>query len=191
VAKLRRQAESDAPAIASVVVRDDESLVFADALLSEIVRTEDGVIAMRKRATGPMYVAIREVESWFRPLVTILDAGKRHLKSEIQKYRVAQADAEDEARRIAAQAARTRDAGTLVEALTVAAEVSAPVAGVRSSSTFRWEIEAIDTDALPAEYWTPDVERIRLEASTYPGKGPAPVIPGVTFKRVATIGAKR
>jgi len=96
----------------------------------------------------------------------------------------------DRERALAAQAAvvaaTTGDVDALHTALTVAA---APPPAARARVTYRWAIQAIDIAALPMSYHLPDAARIAREAR---GCGDTPpAIPGVTWAREASIGARR
>jgi hypothetical protein len=188
LATLQRAAEADAAALATLTV--DVDATDLDAFLTDVVRRKDAAVAMRKRATGPMYTAIKEIESWFRPLVTALEGAERHLKAVLGAQRLAALDAEREARELAAAAADVGDAGALLEALTVAADAGAKD-GARATTRYAWTVKRISEDLLPDEWWTPNTAAIEAHAKGFAGDGDAPVIPGVVFERVALVGARR
>jgi hypothetical protein len=190
VAALQRQTESDAEAIALVEVTDEESYAFADALLTDIVQRKDAATKMRGEATGPLYQVIRTVEGWFRPLLDSCTGAEKHLKQVMGTYRLEQARLEKEARELAAAAADAGDGDTMIEALTVAAEAGAKPAGARATTKFGWKVKRIAEDLLPDEWWTPDTARLDALAKAHKGDDP-PIVLGVTFDRVAQIGAKR
>jgi hypothetical protein len=190
LARLQREAEDDAAALACVDVADAVTLADADAFLTDVVRRKDAALAMRKRATGPMYTAAKEIESWFRPLMAALEGAERGLKNVIGAYRMRQLDTERQARELAAQAAEGRDPEALVTALTVAADAGAKD-GARATTRYAWTVKRIIPDLLPDEWWSPDEARIAAFAKAAPGEGDEPVIPGVRFERVAIVGARR
>lgn len=189
VAALQRQAEAELATWHEFTIDNAEEYEQVDAVLSDVVRRKDGATAMRKRATGPLYKATKEIESWFAPYLRALEKMESILKSSMGQYRVAQAEREREARELAAHAADAGDAGALVEALTVATEAAQAPAG-RATVGFEWRVKRIAEDLLPREWWTPDTERIAAFAKAHKGDD-APVIPGVVFERAARVGARR
>jgi hypothetical protein len=190
LAKLQREAEDDAAALACVDVADAVSLADADAFLTDVVRRKDAAVAMRKRATGPLYTAVKEIKSWFRPWTAALEGAEVHLKSVIGAYRMRQLDTERQARELAAQAAQQRDPEALVTALTVAADAGAKD-GARATTRYAWKVARVIPDLLMDEWWCPDMDKINAFAKAAPGDGDAPVIPGVLFEREAIVGARR
>jgi hypothetical protein len=190
VATLQREAEANAPAYALVEVSDADSYTFADALLTDVVRKKDAVIAMRKQATTPLYQVLRTVEGWFRPVVQALETSETTLKQAMGAYRVEQANAERLARAAAADAAEAGDAERLLLALTTASAISAPIES-RASVTIKWVVAAVDVDALPREFLCPDMGKINAAAFAALGEDNPPVIPGVVFEKTARIGARR
>ncbi len=187
---MQAEAEADGLAVSALKVTDADTLALADALLTDVVTRKDAAVAMRKRATGPMYAAVREIETWFRPLVIALETAERHLKDLVGAYRLEQHDRARAARELAAAAAEQHDASALIEALTVADDAAAPD-GARATTRYAWQVKRIAEDLLPDEWWTPDTTRIDAVAKAAAGDGDAPVIPGVVFERVAIVGARR
>jgi hypothetical protein len=190
VAALQRTAESDAKAIANVRIGDVFSYADVDGLLGEFARRSDGLVAMRKRATGPMYKSIKEVESWFRPALEALAACVAHCKGELAAERVRQASALAEANAAAVVAAETDDAEGLVASLQTSLAAQERPDGARSTVVIRWAVKRIVADLLPAEFLIPDAARIDGIARAHRGDEP-PIIPGVVFERVADVKAKR
>lgn len=191
VAALQREAESDCSAITRLEVATDDEYAFADQLLTHVVQRRDAAIAMRRQATVPLYAVIKTVEGWFKPLVDADTCSERHLKDAMSRYRLAQAEAEREARELAAQAAAEGDAETLLAALTVATEAGAKPAGARATTKFAWRVKGVPYPAaVPREYWCVDRAKLDALAKAHKGDDP-PIVPGVEFERVAQIGAKR
>ncbi len=211
IAKLQAKAESERAIIdllAASTLDTPDDVAFVDGLLTSIVQREDAAKAMRSSATGPLYGVIRTVESWFKPYLEELLHAKAVCKKLIGDARIAQAELTSGARELAADAAKVGDAETVVEALNVASEAAKPD-GAAASSKLHWGVKRIDPGLLldfmvtPSEecrrlcnddgiimLWTPDAATIQAIADTYPGDGPAPVVPGVVFERVARVGAK-
>ncbi len=188
VTAIQREIEAVAPAMVAFRVADDATYATADATLTEVVQYKDALTEMRKRATGPLYQGIREVEGWFRPVLQTLERVEGALKGTMGEWRVLRAQAEREARELAAKAVEADDADGLHEALTVAGEAAAAPPG-RATARIVWVIEAVDKDRLPAEWWSPDIAKIDAYAKACGGE--RPVIPGVIFREHAQIGAKR
>jgi hypothetical protein len=188
VAAIQRDIESAAPDMLAFRVDTDALYEIADSTLTDVVTHKDALVEMRKRATTPLYQGIREVEGWFRPVVQLLEKVERHLKGTRGEGRVLRAQAEREARELAAVAVETNDATALVEALTVASEAGAPPPG-RATTRIMWVVEYVDPASLPSEWWCPDLAKLDAYAKACAGE--KPVIRGVTFREHAQIGAKR
>jgi hypothetical protein len=188
LATLQREAEADAAALD--MVGDSCPTADVDEFLTDVVRRKDAAVAMRKRATGPMYMAIKEIESWFRPTVKALEGAEAHLKGVLGRQRLAALETERAARELAAVAAEQRDAPALLGALTVAADAGAKD-GARATTRYAWQVERVIPDLLMDEWWCPDMAKIEAFAKAASGDGEEPVIPGVRFVRVAIVGARR
>jgi hypothetical protein len=191
VAALQREAESDAPAIRAIQVTDADGYTFADAILTDVVQKKDAVVAMRKRATVPLYGAIREIESWFKPVVSALEVSERHLKGAMGSWRIAEDARERAAREAAAVAAESGDAPAMLSALTAAADAGSARDEGRATVRYVWAVKRIVRELVLPEWLVPDLPRIERVARDAPGDGDAPVIPGVVFEKVARVGARR
>lgn len=189
VAALQAQAEAELATWHEFTIDNAEEYEQVDAVLSDVVRRKDGAAAMRKRATGPLYKATKEIESWFAPYLRALEKMESILKSSMGQYRVEQERMAREARELAAKAADAGDSDALVEALTVATEAAQAPAG-RATVGFEWRVKRIAEDLLPDEWWCPDQTRIIAFGLSHKGDD-APVIPGVVFERTARVGARR
>lgn len=159
-------------------VVDQASFSHADTLLRVIADKEKELEAQRKAATGPMNTALREINGWFKPLTTRLDATKRELKRRMLAYR-AEVDRQNAAAALAAaQAARTGDFAQVQEhASAMALRPVAAHATVRKTWTFRVE----DLRTLPLEYHIANEAMIRAVMRTQIDAGQEPSLPGVTF----------
>lgn len=189
VSRMQASAEADAPAYAALVVADEADYTFADSLLTDVVRRKDALDTMRKSATAPMREAIKTVDGWFKPVLTLLADAEAHVKRAMGAYRLERDAREAEARAIAADAAAEGDAATLIEALTLAADAAEKPEG-RATTTFVWTVKRVIRELLPTEYLMPDERKIAAVARAHRGEEP-PVIPGVVFEREARIGARR
>lgn len=190
LAALQAAAESDAAALITLDASEDAATL--DAFLTDVVQRKDAALAMRKRVTGPAYTIAREVEGWFRPLLVALVAAEDHLKRVLGAKRLAAMNAEREARELAAKAAAEGDADTMIAAVTIAADAAAPD-GARATTRYVWAVARVIPDLLLPEYLTPDMAKIEAFAKAAPAGAEAdePVLPGVRFKRVPIVGARR
>lgn len=188
VATIQREAEELATLTTGTAVTTPEEYELVDATLTEIVRKRDAMLSMRGEATGPMYKAIKVVEGWFRPVDKAFASAIADLKGALGAYRLEQAKREREARELAAKAAETGDADTMITALTTAATVAAPPPGA-ARVALRWVRKRIAEDMLDDAWWCPDLAKIDAFAKAHKGDEP-PVIPGVIFERTADVGAK-
>lgn len=189
VAALQAAAEAELAQWGGFTIDTAEEYAAVDAVLSEVVRRKDGATAMRKRATGPLYKATKEIESWFAPYLGALTKLETLLKGGMGAYRLAQDAKAAEARKLAAEAADAGDGAALTEALTVATEAAQAPAG-RASIGFEWRVHRIAEDMVPDEWWCIDRAKIDAHAKAHKGDDP-PVIPGVIFERFARVGARR
>jgi len=188
VAAIQREAEEDLGFVVERLhVTDEETYTLADTLLTGMVQRKDALLAMRKRATGPLKTAAKEIESWFKPAVAALETCERHLKGELGAFRLAQATEAREAREAATVAAEAGDSAGLLEALNSADET--PPEG-RATCRMVWQVARINEGLVTREWLIVDRKRIDATARKHRGDTP-PVIPGVTFEQVAQIGARR
>ena len=170
-------------------IQSPEMYTDVDELLTHVVQDKDAAVAMRQSATGPLRTVVSTIEGWFRPWVRAREAAEKHLKGLMSSYNVERVRAEREARLLAAQAAQAGDAQGMLDALAVVGEVAnAAEGGARVS--FKWIVERINPDLLPDEWWVPNEAAIEAVAREAGGSEEPPIIPGVIFKRDATIGAK-
>ena len=170
-------------------IQSPEMYTDVDELLTHVVQDKDAAVAMRQSATGPLRTVVSTIEGWFRPWVRAREAAEKHLKGLMSSYNVERVRAEREARLLAAQAAQAGDAQGMLDALAVVGEVAgASVGGARVS--FKWIVERINPDLLPDEWWIPNMAAIEAAAREAGGSEEPPIIPGVIFKRDASIGAK-
>lgn len=187
---MQREAEEDAADLHAIVVDSDAAYTAADALLTLVVQRKDAAINMRKSATVPLYGVIRTVESWFKPTVDALTLIEKTIEERMGAWRLELAERERVARLAAADAATAGDGEAMIESLTVAAELAEAPVG-RATVGFKWVVESVDPAQLPDEFWTPNVMAIQLVATNAGSSEVAPEIPGVVFKRVTAVRARR
>jgi hypothetical protein len=190
VATLQAEAEELATLSSGVAATTPEEYALIDSVLTEAVRKQDAATAMRKGATRHFHAGIAEVNGWFKPIDRALAEVISNCKSALGAYRLEQERRERAAAELAAKAAEADDADTMIEALTErAALAEAPAGGARCS--FSWKVKRIAADMLAAEWLCPDVARIEAFAKAHKGGADdPPIIAGVTFERVANMGAR-
>lgn len=150
---------------ASLPVDTEDDLGFAAEVLADVKGRAKRLDETRKRATGPMREAIKEVDGWFAPVKKALAVVEAEVKARVSLGR--QRLDEERARTAAAAAQVAREAGTVEEAvaaLAVAVEEGAPVRVAGVSFREAWELEVYDEAALPREYLVPDWQRLRALA---------------------------
>lgn len=181
------------PIYKSITVASEAELVAADTMLTELVRWKDASIEMRGNATAPLYKIVKTVEAWFRPLVKACEEAEAHLKKQIGGFRVKLLEAKQVAERAAVSAAQSGNSAGLLEALNASTELATAESSGNSTTRYRWNVERVNPDLLPDEYWCPDMAKILavLDAAPADTDETKPVIPGVIITRAAMVGAKR
>jgi hypothetical protein len=164
--ELARRAQTTAETMLRDVVElpvdTEEDLAFAAEMLFEVKGQAKNLETMRKKATGPMRAAIKEVDGWFKPATTALQAIEAEVKARMAAGR-RRLD-EDHAATAAAAAEVASGADTVEEAvaaLAVAVEEGAPVKVEGVSFREAWELEVVDEAEVPREYLVPDLPTLR------------------------------
>jgi hypothetical protein len=190
VTKLEAAAAELTAILPDVQVTDDDTYATADELLTQAVQLLDAAKVCRGSVTGPVYAEIKKVEARFRPgIVVPLEGFIISVKKQLGAYRTALANAADEARHAAAEAAQAGDADALVQSLNDADTLAQRPADTGARVKFHWKVSRIVPDLLPDDWWCPDEARIQDVALSHKGEEP-PIIPGVIFERVADVSAK-
>lgn len=182
--------QADAQASLAVLrdfsIENDDDQAFAAELLLEVKARHTALDEKRKTITGPMNVALRNVNGLFKPALDALLGCERELKGHITGY-LARKEAANRAALAAAAASATEEQAT--QAMAIVSE-SAPMAGVRVSKV--WVFEVINVDLVPAEYWSVDMAKI-MEAmrESIARDGEPEPIPGVRFSQEDRLAASR
>lgn len=189
LAAQQADAEAELTVYRTMAIATDADYEFADALLSEVVRKIDSAVAVRKSATGPIYVGLRQVEGWFRPLLEALGQGRDTLKQIMREHMIAKEALAKAARLEAAAAAKADEPDALVQALTAATQAEARP-DARARITMHWAPTVVDSAMVPREYLMIDMVALAKLGREH-AKGDAPEVPGVTWARTADVAAKR
>ena len=192
-AELDAEHESDRAALAELLahpdIADDASLSVLDATLSDVARLHDELVARRQKPVKQVKGLIAEFEGWFRPYLKDVDAALDALKGVKSRYLTAKDAAARKAREDAQKAADAGDSAAVLESIQRAQEIEA----VGSAGTrYAWEAAVINENMIPDEYWI--VDRAKLDAaarSMGSAEEQTVFVPGVSFKRVAVVQARR
>lgn len=164
-----------ADAVSSFVVRHDNDARFARDMAKKAREAHRALEEKRKTITGPLLAAKNATDALFKPATSALERIKRHYEQAIAAY-----DLEREQSRAAVLA---QSAAEIAVGVVPTEPIPEPVHVESTSVRHRWEPEVIDADAVPREYCSPDLAKLR-EAVWYadtPHKEPRP-IPGVRFE---------
>lgn len=198
---------SIAPALARLVATADAidaAIVDVSALATpedetragELLRAIHTVIAQaedqRKAAKAPHLAAGRAVDDAFRAPVGRLERVRdllRNRLAEAARGREAARVAALEAARLAATAGDHEAASAAIETIDIAGLDRAPVAGI--SERWTWEVESVEIAAVPATFLAVRMDLVRAEISAANREGREPKVPGISFKKTATVVARR
>jgi hypothetical protein len=135
----------------------------------------------RKREVQPLNDAVKEINSWFRPITDFYTSAQKALKDKISRA----VEAQEQARRAALAEVAESVENASAEAFAIAhAPVHAP-----SNVTMREVVTYVvqDADLIPQEYWVMQLNHEAIKRDNAAGK----VIPGVlrvVSKAVASRG---
>lgn len=136
----------------------------------------------RKAVTGPLNKAVKDINSWFKPLTQAYEAfelaGKNMLKEQLLAAEAAQDEALAEIQASGGQASR--------ETLVLAHDTPEAPTGVTTRVKYRI---VVNPDLLPEEYFmrVVDMDRIQMLANR---EGTKLSIPGVTVTRDMILGVR-
>ncbi len=174
--------------LATIVVTDATTYTEVTALRTEVRAELDSTVKLRQAAAQPWKKVATTIEEMFRPTVKALECIESNIKGKLEAYVIAKAKAEAEANARALKAAQADDSTALTTALTESAALAQRDEGGRV--VLSWVVDRVAPDLLPDEWWTPDHAKIAAVAKAHKGDEP-PVIPGVIFKRDASVAVRR
>lgn len=172
LAKTQALAEKE-HASALTVTTPEEYRVAVEALKQASAKHRE-IDAARKKATGPLDVAKKQIQEWFRPALDNLDGAILSIRRAIAAYEAEQKRREAEAAAAYARALPAEKAeakAALVSAFETSVE---KIDGVAKRTI--WKFEVIDEKQIPREYLVVDEKRIGGVVRAMKGEV---VIPGV------------
>ena len=168
-----------------MIIRDDESLISANALLIGVAQTRKDLENHRTALLKPFKDHIKNIEAkYFRSPLAVLDEADALMRRKVLDYRELQRqqaekirfEAEAKAQAAAEEAARLAEEGEEEEAAEaeaeatqqaiIAVQASAParrmvVGDTQVSARKSWQFKIIDLGAIPDEYWEVNLSAIR------------------------------
>lgn len=172
-------ASAELPLVQAVPIDSEAECAEAAEYLRDVLRRKDAVETMRRKATGPLNTALKEIRGWFKPTLDALEAVQQAVRAGIEAHQAKQLATRREAFQLAGEAAAARDIDAVGEALALATAPST-VQGV--SFTQRWRAVVFAPDMVPYEYLTPDIVKIQLHAAECPPERTPEPIAGVRFE---------
>lgn len=173
--------------VEAFVIESQEDLEIMASELAKCKGLNNQLEEQKQRALGPMNEAVKEVRSWFKPIQDRLSSLERTIKEKVGDYHLEQEKAKRLALAEASKALRgggsSAQIGQAMAKMAQSQVQQVDGMGIR----FTWNIEIVDVDVLPDEWWTPDegaiVRYVRLT------KGEKP-IPGVVFHKSPIVSSK-
>lgn len=142
----------------------------------------------RKSVTAPLNAVVKEINSWFKPLLTEFDKAERILKQKILDYQAAQYLERQRLAAVMAEQHRAGDVGALMASAAAAQATQPPqLDGVQRRRTMRWRVT--DAAAVPRSWLVVDREAVNEALREAQRQGAVPEIPGIEFYEDTTIAA--
>jgi hypothetical protein len=173
--------------VASVELKNEDSLIEANALLKDLKAELKAIDEMKTSATKPMNESLKIVRAWFRPLEDLGEAIEAKLKQKIATCTLAlRKKAEEDSQKLLA-AADSSDYNTLTT-LVQEAQVAPTLKGTSVREV--WVATIAYPNAVPRDWCVPDDKRIAAHARNTPIEQAPKPIAGVTFMKKAVVSAR-
>lgn len=140
----------------------------------------------RTSITAPLNAAKRSVDALFKPASEPLKECEIIIRSKLTEAAQLRLEAQQAALALAAESAQAGDSDAVLAAI---AEMPVAVTTAGSSAGSKWEVEKAVVDEMPRNWLIPNAEALDTLCKLSKD-GPAPIVAGVTFRRVATVRAK-
>lgn len=157
----------------------EDDYKFAGELLKSAKERWKALEEKRTAVTGPLNAALREINGWFKPAQEPYKKAEDRLKHMMSAYILTQRAKAAETMQAAAQAAQAGD----IEGAAAHVATLAPAPAIKGVSVREvWDFEVVDPAAVPREFLTVDVEKVK-SAIWYADteKTPPRPIPGLRF----------
>jgi hypothetical protein len=173
--------------VASVELKNEDSLIEANALLKDLKAELKAIDEMKTSATKPMNESLKIVRAWFRPLEDLGEAIEAKLKQKIATCTLAlRKKAEEDSQKLLA-AADSSDYNTLTT-LVQEAQVAPTLKGTSVREV--WVATIAYPNAVPRDWCVPDDKRIAAHARNTPIEQAPTSIAGVTFMKKTVVSAR-
>lgn len=160
--------------------------VFAD-FLTMCRSLVDELDKHRRSFTDPLQKEKTRIDKLYKPAADKWAAVEALIRKKLQGAAQARLSAQQEAKRLAAEAASKGDVGTAVLVLAKAPEKPL-VAGVGHGA--EWKVTEWDISKVPAQFLTLDWSAIKLYCNEHKHSDTIPPVEGLTFTRTAIVRAK-
>ncbi len=173
--------------VKDVELKNEDSLIEANALLKDLKAELKAIDEMKTSATKPMNESLKIVRAWFRPLEDLGEAIEAKLKQKIATCTLAlRKKAEEDSQKLLA-AADSSDYNTLTT-LVQEAQVAPTLKGTSVREV--WVATIAYPSAVPRDWCVPDDKRIAAHARNTPIEQAPTPIAGVTFMKKAVVSAR-
>ncbi len=173
--------------VKDVELKNEDSLIEANALLKDLKAELKAIDEMKTSATKPMNESLKIVRAWFRPLEDLGEAIEAKLKQKIATCTLAlRKKAEEDSQKLLA-AADSSDYNTLTT-LVQEAQVAPTLKGTSVREV--WVATIAYPSAVPRDWCVPDDKRIAAHARNTPIEQAPTPIAGVTFMKKSVVSAR-
>lgn len=143
----------------------------------------------REVLVRPLLDDKKRVDALYKPVTRAAEGLKALVKGKIGEYELRLVAAQEAARALAASTALAGDYTAAQDALAAIPEATA--AGTGASTSFVWVTQVVNVPELPREYLVADWAALNaLGVMASLGGGPAPVVPGVIWRREARVAVR-
>ena len=180
--ELQQQQAGHAVAqLQTITIDSDAGYQQAAEWLKWFKRNANAYESKRKAMTGPLLESKREIDSWFKPIVSTWVQAEQILKSKLQDYQARQlAQRQNIAQQMQAQ--RGNVPQTMALAAKAQLTIVPDVHGLSERKVLKWDIENVNL--IPREFWVLDSVKIKQAMR----KGVT--IPGVRYYQETSLAVK-
>lgn len=178
VEERTKEAEEYLAGFEDFQIEDDDDLEVAVECLKEVKTNYKKIKAEQELATKPMNSALRQVRSWFKPALVVLESTERLLKGKVAAYHLR---LEEQSRRAMEEAAAASAAGDFDGAHEASKGIVAAPQSKGVSITRHWDYVVEDPDQVPRQFLTVDHSAVKIHIKGAGKEMPDP-IPGIRFE---------